>query len=355
MKKLSVALILIAAGFFYTSCSKNNDLQNPDPVTIDSATIMGFKDSTQLIKSITGISYDSTSGEITDSATMYYFYDTLNKKIILSLQPVSNSTQSYDGVEYNYNSAGLVSHISWKSLSGTQNSNFQFISTDYIYDAANVIKSASVALVDGEHYTISFNKTQLPSGGYQLAWTDASSFNPNGYPGSTSYVANYDNSGRLQKISVSPGNRINWSDSSVYDLNGSISKVIATDYFYQNSSSGNPDSSSSVTSYDFISRDTKGDQLYNLNQIVNNGLANIPNSISYSFVGVDAIDDYVYQYSKYPALTTKIYREDQSGNPYYVNFNSAPQYDSKNRLVRYRMFFSDVDLSYVDYIIGYYK
>jgi len=345
MKKLSVLFLSIAVFIFYTSCSKNNDLKNPDPVTIDSATIMGFKDSTQLIKSITGISYDSASGGITDSATQFYFYDTLNKKIILSLQPVTNSTQSYDGIEYNYNNAGLVSHISWKYFHNTQSDSTPFISSDYIYDDVNVLKSASVNQFGGKHYTISFNKTVLSNGGYQLAWKDTS---PYGYPDSSSYIVNFDAGGKMQEYYYVFGNTTYWSDSSIYDSNGNFSKILTRIY-------SNPGSSSSYTFYDFISRDTKGDQLYNLNQIVNNGLANIPNSISYSFIGVDAIDDYVYQYSKYPALTTKIYREDQSGNPYYVNFNSAPQYDSKDRLVKYRMFFNDAELSYGDYIISYYK
>lgn len=356
---MKTLLILIAATILYSSCNKNNDLRNPDPTTIDSATIMGFKDSTQLIKSITGIIYDSATGAIEDSSSRYYFYDTLNKRIILSLQPVSNPDQSYDGVEYSYNSAGLLSHVSWKYLNNTPSVGQSFITSDYIYDDANVIKSASVVLFGGPNYTISFNKTTLPSGGYQLSWTDSSPYNDNGYPGSTHYIADFDKSGRIERYSNTFGNQINWTDSIVYDLNGNFSRVINIGYFYKTSSDTNPDSTTIDTAYDFTSRDIKGDQLYNLNQIVNNGIANIPNSISYSFAGVDAIDDYVYQYSKYPVLSTNIRRTvDYNGGGigvYHVNFSSSPEYDSKNRLVKYRMFFNDFELSYIDYIISYYK
>lgn len=357
MKKLSILFFSIAASMLYFSCNKNNDLQNPDPVTIDSATIMGFKDSTQLIKSISAFSYDSANGELEDSATRYYFYDTLNKKIIISFQPVTNSNQSYDGVEYSYNNKGLVSHISWKYFATTPGDYSPFISSDYTYDDKNVIKNASVTLNGGEHYSVSFSKTVLPSGGYQLEWTPPALYN--GYPDGTSFIVKFDTDGKMLAYYYVLENRIESGDSAVYDANGSISKLIDINFFYKGPSSVTPDSVSSYTKYDFVSRGTKGDQLYNLNQVVNNGLANIPNSMSYNFIGIDGIDDYVYQYSKYPLQNTKInkvvnYPEGGSGL-HLINFNSTPEYDSKNRLRRYGMFFNDDVLSYVEYIISYYK
>jgi hypothetical protein len=56
----------MAAVTIYTSCKKT-DVPNKPLSPSDSATIMGFKDSTQLIKSLREISYDSATNMITDS------------------------------------------------------------------------------------------------------------------------------------------------------------------------------------------------------------------------------------------------------------------------------------------------
>ena len=363
MGKLTAILFFITAITFYTSCKKEDIQKDPDPITLDSATIMGFKDSTQLIKSIKYDFYDSATNAILFSNTEYYYYDTLNRKIIISLQPVSSSTQSYDGVEYNYNSAGLLSHVSQKYITKVIDSN-SALRSDFIYDEANVIKSISLGFNNGQHFTISFNKKALPSGGYQLTWIDPVSYN--GYSDSTIDIADFDAEGKIQAYYLGLvlfDNIIYESDSSEYDLNGNISKIVRTNYSYSATPS-QPDTavitSSGYTLYDFTSRDTKGDQLYNLDQILNNGMANFPKSLSFNFIPLsNNLDEIAYQYRKYPALSTNINITADygtaNGSDYFVPFNSSPQYDSKNRLVRYRMFYNFGTLNYTDYLISYYK
>jgi hypothetical protein len=56
-----LASAILSCMFF--SCNKNAD--NPDAVKVDSVTIMGFKDSTLLIKSIAEVDYDN-NGNKTD-------------------------------------------------------------------------------------------------------------------------------------------------------------------------------------------------------------------------------------------------------------------------------------------------
>lgn len=337
---------------FLTSCQKEID-----PVLInnvDSTTIAGFKDSTLLIKSISKTLNDSATGAIYDSDTEYYYYDTLNKKTIISYEVILNPTQPYNGVELNYNSKGLLSHIVEKYIGGTDSSNISSI--DYTYDAGNVVKTSSIELFNGQRFMISFNKIARPSGGYQLSWIDDFPYDENVFTGpqGASYIVNFNSNGKLlsYKYSYKGSTGV---DSLIYDVSGNVAKVINTDLFYQTPPYTTPDSSSTYTWYDFVSRDTKGDQLYNLNRILYNGISEIPNSIL-RFGADYKLDGYIFQFSKFPALSTKISRSDQGvKNSYIANFNSVPQFDSKNRLTKYRLFFDDKQLDYGDWSITYYK
>jgi len=180
MKKLSLIFFCIAAVTVYTSCQKNVEPNLPLSPG-DSATIMGFKDSTQLIKSIHQVYYDS-AGTFQDSLTAYLFYDTLNRKItIRSGAPVITQ-------EYSYNSAGLLVHFK-------SNDPQAVASIDYTYDALNILKTASVNDGPaGNSYVYSINKTVLPSGNYQLSWLDT---DPGVLPDSNYYFANFDSKGKL--------------------------------------------------------------------------------------------------------------------------------------------------------------
>ena len=77
MKNTAYGTLVIALIISLVSCQKN--ISSPNP-TIISTNIFGFADSTQLIKSITYHNQDS-------SGSQYFFYDTVNRKIIVSLQP----------------------------------------------------------------------------------------------------------------------------------------------------------------------------------------------------------------------------------------------------------------------------
>ena len=334
MNKFTTIPFFIAALICYTSCQKNY-VQNARPLTPGSAAIMGFKDSTQLIKSILGIYYDST-GRITDSATSYVYYDTLNKKITLrSENPVVSD-------EYRYNSAGLLVHF---ESSGDTTS---VASIDYTYDASNILKTATVNEgPNGNIYTYSIIKTLLSSGNYQLSWLEP---DQGGMPDSNYYFLNFDGKGKLLSYYDA-----STSDTILYDANDNIIKVNATFY----TTPYDPNGATSFTLYDLSNRDTKGDQLYNLFQIIDNGVANIPPGIA--VFGASGDEDLFYQLHRYPVLSTIINRPVGNGgygvgcavNP--VTFNNAPQYDSQNRLVKYSTFFNDIEVSRSDYIISYYK
>jgi hypothetical protein len=335
MEKLKIIFLFCTTLMLYNSCKKNDTQKDPDSPTLDSATIMGFKDSTQLIKSIHRIDYDST-GAFRDSSTIYLYYDTVNRKVtIRSGRPVTTD-------EYSYNSSGLLVHF---EQSGDTSA---VASIDYTYDASNILKTASVNdKPGGNSYVYSINKTLLSSGNYQLSWLDT---DPAVLPDSNYYLVNFDNKGKL--LSYYDTGII--SDSIIYDANENISKVEETFYTTRYNANG----STSFTLYDFLSRDTKGDQLYNLFQILNNGVANIPPDIA--VFGATGDMGFFYQLRKYPTLSTNINRP--VGDEYcagcavhVVNFNNAPQYDSQNRLVKYSTFFNDAEVYRIDYIIGYYK
>jgi hypothetical protein len=334
---------------FFISCKKDIS-----PATLnlpDSTTIAGFKDSTLLIRSISKNLHDSATGAVYDSSTEYYFYDTLNKKVIISQTPVSSSTQSYNGVELNYDSKGLLVHIAEKYLSAPAD-NSSISSIDYTYDASNAIRTSSIKLFSGMNYGISFSKTSLPSGGYQQSWTDTYPYY--GQPDTTYYTVDFKSNGKLMDYAYSNGNNVSAKYSISYDPNDNITKVTSTELFYLKPPYTVPDSSISVDFYTFNSRDTKGDQLYNLNKIIYNGIAEMPHSV-FRLSGPDEIEEYAYQYSKYPALSTNVYRTNQGNGSYISKFNSIPQYDSKNRLIKYRFFFNDVQLDYTEWAINYYK
>ncbi len=354
-KFLLPALFYFACVF--VSCQKELNPIITIPKT-DSASIAGFKDSTLLIRSINKIFYDSATNNVTDSFTEYYFYDTLNKKIIISFQPVSNSTQSYDGYEFNYNNKGLLSHEVDKFYTSLPDSNSVY-SKDYIYDASNIIKACVIKYYFSSNYdTISYNKTILSSGGYQLNWVTIIPNYGTAQDDTCYNQLNFNSIGKLQYYKLGHGyfNKASWQDSLSYDLNGNVNKIYTSNFFYQNPPfNGLADSTDTYVAYNFISRDIKGNQLYNLNQIIYKGIAEMPSGFDDQSLN-SSIDDYAYQYSKYPALSTKVFLKNRSnGIDYFGLFNPTPQYDNLNRLTKYRLFFNDAQTYYYDWTIHYYK
>ena len=338
MNKLLTILFCILIATVYTSCNKNDE-PSPPLSSKDSATIMGFKDSTQLIKSIRELSYDSATNAITDSTITYFHYDTINRKITLRLLDYSDPEQANrDSFEYSYNSKGLLNHVENKS-STTTSEDLQ--TEDIIYDADNVVKTVTDKSFDGTTLTYAMNKKPLASGGYSLNWFDLLNA-----PDTAYYTVNFDNANRVTSYYF-----YGHSDSIIYDAEGSISRIMQTEYLTPYSLTG----ADTYPLYDFISRDTKGDQLYNLDRILYNGTSNFPAETSFGVA-----DEFQYQYTKYPALSTKINRPvngvyEPGGGVYLINFSSTPEYDSKNRLVKYKAFFNDREFRYLEYVISYYK
>ena len=80
MKKIKTILILIAAAVIYTSCTKVDSKMDPEPEpepdVEDYVPVLGYKDSTVLIKSITKLRTNIT-GKYLDSSTFYIYYDSL--------------------------------------------------------------------------------------------------------------------------------------------------------------------------------------------------------------------------------------------------------------------------------------
>lgn len=336
-KSLNILPCLLIV-IIYTSCNKN-DVPSPRLSSKDSATIMGFKDSTQLIKSIREISYDSATNAVTDSTITYFHYDTVHRKIMISLMDYSDPDQANrDSFEYSYNNNGLLIHVENKSLSTTSE---DLQTEDILYDPDNVVKTVTDRSFDGTTLVYSMNKKPLAGGGYSLSWFD--SLNA---PDTAYYTVNFDNAKRVTSFYF-----YGHSDSIIYDAEGSISRIMQTDYLTPYSLTG----ADTYPLYDFVSRDTKGDQLYNLNRIMYNGIGNFPAETSFGVA-----DEFQYQYTKYPALSTKINRPargayEAGGGVYHINFSSTPEYDSKNRLVKYKAFFNDTPFSYLEYVISYYK
>ena len=172
-----IALILLLA-----SCQKNISSPNPNLV---STNIFGFTDSSQLIKSITYHNQDS-------SWSQYFFYDTANRKIIVSLQPVTTVGGDYsDGQEFSYDGFGMLIHITGK-FSGP-NYSF-FTSADFFYDNQHVLDSVNTVM-PGLNRAEGFTKT-IVSGGYLLSelYTSPAA---NGFTDSNYTASLIDDSGRL--------------------------------------------------------------------------------------------------------------------------------------------------------------
>ena len=348
MNKKIINLVLFAiAVLLFTSCKKS-DTQTRPASPKDSTAIMGFKDSTQLIKSIISYSMDSGSNVRKDSLKETYIYDTVNRKITVGFKDYNGATGIVsDSIVYHYNTANLLARVDDFLVTPVTDPT-NIISEVYIYDAENIIQKAVFTEYSGQVFTYNINKTTLTGGGYQLGWLDT---DPNFIADSSYYLASFNSQGQMVARYYDY-----YFDSVEYDVSGNTSKVIETVYqqpYY------NPGVSETYTLYDFTSRDTKGDQLYNLNQVLSNGLSNI--NVDFGDLGGGLFEsEYVFQFSKYPALSTNINRPGPNGycfgcGVYQITSTSSPVYDNQNRLVRYKVFFNDDPLGYLEYDISYYK
>ena len=347
MKKLTVILFFITAITFYPSCKKADIQNNPDPTTLDSPTIMGFKDSTQLIKSLSAYYMDGSSNVITDSITLLFHYDTIKRRIAIVPENGVPGDADFDSVLYQYNSDLFLTSAT-KMYSTPPSNPDNEASVAYIYDADKVIQSAIFTQNNGDKYTYSFDKTALPGNGYRLSWTETS---PGSFAGDK-YLASFNSQGQM----ISNYNlTASSSDSIEYDASGNTTKVIRTEYSQPYNLTG----AKTFTLYDFTSRDSKGDQLYNLRQVLDHGFANL--NIDIGGINLDFFfSDFVFQFSKYPATSTIINLPTQgtycvSCDVVPFTYSTTPTYDSRDRLVKYKLFFNDNPLAYQEYHISYYK
>lgn len=344
-KILSIAAIIFAFTLI-VSCHKN-DVETPIiPPTLDTATIMGFKDSTQLIKTITGYFLDSSSNIANDSSRALFRYDTVNKRITVITDLSMSEGSDFDSIVYQYNNDLMLTGLSYKK-SASESYPEDLLSVEYKYDADKVIQRAIFSQYGGDKYTYSFNKTILAGGIYRLSWVDT---DPYAQPGTT-YLASFNNQGKMVSNYY-----FLYSDSLIYDPVGNLRKVLRTDYIKAYDQNG----SKTFTLYDFASRDLKGDQLYNLYQVLNNGIAGF--NVFNGSLGNDLFNvEFVYQYSKYPATSTILHRfrqydpNCQQCEDYEITSVSKPVYDEKGRLSRYKVFNNDFPLTYLEFYIQYYK
>ena len=344
-------LVFVVSIFSLMSCKKNDTTQSP--IAVDSTTIMGFKDSTQLVKSITSVFYDSSGNYQDSDSAAYFYYDTLNKKVIITNQNVSSLSIAYSSwlEMLTYNSSGLLIQDKISPADTVGNGpNFTVANiVDYAYDAQNILSSQTVTGFDGSKEVTSITKTSNSLGGYTLNYTTV----PDGinYPSDSVLLStSFDAKGNVvsAKDLKLPDLSTIQSDSIIYDAIGNIMKVI--EYGYSGSYNYQ-----TYDQFEFGARDTKGDQLYNLSTLLYNGVSNF--GFTYddpiqgsAFSGFD--NWYLYQFTKYPALSTKVYQQITNS---YVTFNPNPQYDKLGRLVKYRFYNGDSPIYYEDDIITYYK
>jgi hypothetical protein len=342
MKTVTCFLLASAIFCMFYSCNKNPD--TPNPVKVDSVTIMGFKDSTLLIKSIAEVDYDNNGNKIDEAPAFYFYYDTLNRKVYTSFQPVFSLPISNYYFMLSYNDAGLISKIT--SDMADPNDPTVGGSEDFAYDAKGVLKSKTSTSPDGSSEIDYITKIDLPSGGYSLSEKSSMTDFVND---STLSTQNFNADGRLVSKSdlALPLLNSGFTDSIVYDASGNVSKVIETQI-----SDGAVNKT--YNKFEFISRDIKGDEFFNLNRILFNGIADLPGnayiSLGSLFGGFD--NWFLYQFTKYPSLSVKVY---DSASDAYLTFDPNPEYDSKGRLTKFKMYNGDGDYFYKELAFTYYK
>ena len=347
-------LVIVLVLFTLIACQKNNS-SSPN-TKVDSTNFFGFVDSTQIIKSITYRNSDSSVSE-------YFFYDTANRKIIVSLQPVSVVGGVYtDGQEFSYDGFGMLIHIAGK-FSGPNDS--YFTSADYMYDDQHVLTSANT-VIPGINYSEAYTKTVV-TGGYLLS-TLYTSPAANGFTDSNYTAAMIDDSGRLAAHytifnNTEPGNPQNTSlngdtyfyitDSVIYDGSGNLSQQTLR----YSPDMLKPDSLVTVVLYDYGMRDATGDQLYNLGAVIYRGVGNLPFSIIDFFAGeLSSFGDDGMQVYRYPSLATTMTSADSTGVfNIPLHFNTPAAYDDLHRLISYHNFAHYPPYAPYDILITYYK
>ncbi|MEO8821796.1 MAG: hypothetical protein ABI267_00635 [Ginsengibacter sp.] len=352
MRLLKFTILVFAVSVFsITSCKKNDTTQST--ITVDSASIAAipFIDSTQMIKSFSENHYDNLGNFVDSTGTFYFSYDANNKIMSLSTPSLD---KGYAVLVFRYDNSGKLfeeDFLNTRPLSIYQGGTI-LTAINYTYDAQNVINSRTTKDYYGNIIdSIYLNKTNNPSGGYTLSYNSSQS---NFVRDSTLNTSTFDAGGKLISLRALtlPDFHFGYVDSVVYDATGNVTKVIRNELL------GSFSNSITYAEFEFSSRDTTGNQFYNFNRLLFNGISNMPldllanNSVGPGFNGNQNFS--FFQFTKYPALRTKVY---QTYSGTYLTFNPNPQYDSHGRLIKYRMYtYNDGDpYYYTDYILTYYK
>jgi hypothetical protein len=336
MKQLLFCAITVASLIFIFSCSKIND-RPPTPQQVDSVKIFGV-DSSQLVKSLTTVWTDSM-GNFQDSSSVYFYYDTVNRKIYTAPMQISGPNPANYAYIFSYNTSYQLSNLKINPA-GLDTGDAVLI--DFMYDNQQVISSENATHVDGIMEAKNFLKTSLPSG-YSLSSKDAF------IPGDTSLTSfNFDAGGRLVSWSVTNLPAVNswFSDSLVYDASGNINVVIENDSFFV----------SPLNAFEMSSRAAKGNELSILNKVLFNGVSQLPDAASGNFESGSVLNGYnnniYYQFTDYPASSTTVYQQYSNS---YVTFSPDAQYDSKNRLTSLKNYNGDGSFYYETEKLTYYK
>ena len=348
----------VVAALSLTSCQKgvDVDLNNPPPLPDN------IKDSTELIKSIRLNTLDLVSGlPDDDSIKEDYFYDTLNKKIMVTFDHSASNPDYYNfiGFEHSYNNNGLLTNVIHKYRDGFVPPDDYLVSVKLDYNADKVIQKLTIQNYKGSIKVVTFSKTSLSADKYELAWDEP--LNAGWSVDTINKRSIFSTDGRCLKVEYrrmyenamgEPLRFLIYTDSLIYDAEGNIKKIQATNIDTTNHTEEN------FLGCEFFSHYTKGDQLYKQKQLLLNGIANMPFGEDLFFGSISGMlsyfsDDYEsMQYHKYPFQTAKVY----GGNAIqYRNFTSTVQFDSKDRLVKFTGFLNDVDLEPYQFEISYYK
>ena len=350
-KKITKLLFLpvLLTVLVITSCQREVDFTDTDPVT------EYVRDSTLLIKSVS--LYDLG---LQDSISETYSYDSINRKITLTFSNPSASIFP-DGTvaELSYNSDWMISHAKYTYPAGYTPQAGDYNTVDVVYDAEKILQRITVNYSDGSVETKIYTKTSLTSGNYQLSWDESAS----GFPNDNLLRRAVFNTAGKNIINVvehsfiaatSPGgndvftNRIT-SDTLFYDPGGNVSKII------RNETDTLLHTSQSFVSYNFSSRQTRGDQLYNQRQAIIRGIANMPffdpdSDVELFGVLAASLENEQWQYLKYPIQSADIH---WLGSDYH--FVSSSVFDSMNRLTEFKGFALDIGINDRIFKIKYYK
>jgi hypothetical protein len=340
-----------------TSCQKgvDIDLDNPPPLPDN------IKDSTELIKSIRLNIHELSGQPSDDSAKEDYFYDTINKKIIITYDHSASNPDYYNfsSIEHSYDNKGLLTNVIHKYRDGFVPLDNYLVSVKLDYDAEKIIRKLTIQNYKGDIRVVPFTKTSLSPDKYELSWDEplftgwaedtinkSAIFSTDGRCLRVEYRRMHEN------VNGEPLRFVIYTDSLIYDVEGNIKKVQAT---YIDTTDHEEEN---YLGCEFFSHYTKGDQLYKQKQLLLNGIANMPFGEDLFFGSISGILSYFsgdyesMQYHKYPFQTAKVY----GGNAIqYRSFKSTVQFDSKDRLTKFTGFFNDIELFPYVFEIGYYK